>query len=293
MCRRAGRRRRAARCGRPGRPTVADTDGSRSGGRWGNAPCAGAPAAAAFSGAARRPAGAARSGPLLLGLGGDAATPVLLDLSGSTGCFLVAGPPRAGRTTLLRSLLRQACGRGSRSQSPRRRGSALVADAVHAPLPLSGLTMRPSDVHTRLDPATLSSWTTASRSWTAPQATHSLDSLAPSAGAPCWSRPGAATNWPPAIAASAAYVRRDNCGVLLRPGPVDGELLGTRLPRRPSSGPPGRGVVIGLPPPNTGNGDTGGPLAIQIALAPEETPAHWSPSPAVGALAAQPMCGYR
>jgi S-DNA-T family DNA segregation ATPase FtsK/SpoIIIE len=59
-------------------------------------------------------------------------------------------------------------------------------------------------------------------------------------------------------------VRRSHCGILLRPGPVDGELLGVRLPRRPSTGPPGRGVVVGEP----GWGpmfEDGEPLAIQVA----------------------------
>jgi S-DNA-T family DNA segregation ATPase FtsK/SpoIIIE len=45
----------------------------------------------------------------------------------------------------------------------------------------------------------------------------------------------------------AAEVRRSHCGILLRPGPVDGELLGVRLPRRASAGPPGRGVIVGDP----------------------------------------------
>src|SRR5205823_13493726 len=40
----------------------------------------------------------------------------------------------------------------------------------------------------------------------------------------------------------AAEVRRHRFGVLLRPGPVDGELFGLRLRRHGSAGPPGRGV---------------------------------------------------
>jgi S-DNA-T family DNA segregation ATPase FtsK/SpoIIIE len=42
-----------------------------------------------------------------------------------------------------------------------------------------------------------------------------------------------------------AEVRRARCGVLLRPGPIDGELLGLRLARGDAGGPPGRGVAVG------------------------------------------------
>ena len=63
-----------------------------------------------------------------------------------------------------------------------------------------------------------------------------------------------------------AYVRRGRCGVLLRPGPMDGELLGIRLPRRAAAGPPGRGIIVGEPrwgPPF----DEAEPVPIQIATA--------------------------
>lgn len=62
----------------------------------------------------------------------------------------------------------------------------------------------------------------------------------------------------------AAEVRRSHCGILLRPGPVDGELLGARLPRRPSVGPPGRGVVIGNPAWGS-LFDDGDPVPVQVA----------------------------
>jgi S-DNA-T family DNA segregation ATPase FtsK/SpoIIIE len=61
-----------------------------------------------------------------------------------------------------------------------------------------------------------------------------------------------------------AVARRSHCGILLRPGPVDGELLGVRLPRRPSSGPPGRGIVVG--DPSWGPAfSTGEPVPVQVA----------------------------
>jgi S-DNA-T family DNA segregation ATPase FtsK/SpoIIIE len=61
-----------------------------------------------------------------------------------------------------------------------------------------------------------------------------------------------------------AEARRSQCGILLRPGPVDGELLGVRLPRRPSNGPPGRGVAVGDPAWST-LFETGEPVPVQVA----------------------------
>ena len=55
-----------------------------------------------------------------------------------------------------------------------------------------------------------------------------------------------------------------NCGLLLRPGPVDGEILGVRLPRRAASGPPGRGVLVGDPAWGPAF-DDGDPVPIQVA----------------------------
>jgi len=61
-----------------------------------------------------------------------------------------------------------------------------------------------------------------------------------------------------------AAARRAHCGVLLRPGPVDGELLGVRLPRRPAAGPPGRGVIVGDPAWGRLFAD-GEPVPLQVA----------------------------
>jgi S-DNA-T family DNA segregation ATPase FtsK/SpoIIIE len=62
----------------------------------------------------------------------------------------------------------------------------------------------------------------------------------------------------------AVDVRRSRCGILLRPQPVDGELLGVRLPRRPTSDPPGRGVMVG--DPSWGLlFESGDPVPIQVA----------------------------
>jgi S-DNA-T family DNA segregation ATPase FtsK/SpoIIIE len=63
----------------------------------------------------------------------------------------------------------------------------------------------------------------------------------------------------------AAEARRHRYGVLLRPGPLDGELFGVRLPRIGGAGPPGRGVAIADASwgPQFADGD---PVPIQVAL---------------------------
>ena len=61
----------------------------------------------------------------------------------------------------------------------------------------------------------------------------------------------------------AAEVRRAHCGVLLQPGPLDGELLGLRAARNRAEGIAGRGVLV--PDPAWGLGTD--PIPIQVALA--------------------------
>lgn len=227
---------------------------------------------------------------LVLGVGGDEAQPVYLDPSGPNGRFLVAGPPRAGRTTVLRSLLRQAL-LGAvpvAVAAPVRSALAAEAAAYGAPLVL------PEDafgqVEARLGNAALV---------LIDDCEMFLEGAAGDAllAAARTQRPGAmfiAAGRSDELATSyrgiGAYVRRDHCGLLLRPGPVDGELLGTRLPRRPSSGPPGRGVVVGLAA--TGDpADTGEPRAVQVALPPDVPPRDRPERADDGVATCQPMCG--
>jgi S-DNA-T family DNA segregation ATPase FtsK/SpoIIIE len=61
-----------------------------------------------------------------------------------------------------------------------------------------------------------------------------------------------------------AEVRRERCGVLLCPAPVDGDLLGVRLPGRRTVHAPGRGLLI--TDPATGPVAPDGPLPVQVAL---------------------------
>jgi S-DNA-T family DNA segregation ATPase FtsK/SpoIIIE len=60
----------------------------------------------------------------------------------------------------------------------------------------------------------------------------------------------------------AAEVRQSHCGVLLQPGPLDGELLGVSLPRSRAASRPGRGVLVPDPAWQLGQA----PIPIQVAV---------------------------
>ena len=60
--------------------------------------------------------------------------------------------------------------------------------------------------------------------------------------------------------------RRSRAGLLLRPEPGDGELLGLRLPRTYSAQPPGRGVLAVEQPQLRAISGGAGALRIQVAL---------------------------
>jgi S-DNA-T family DNA segregation ATPase FtsK/SpoIIIE len=182
---------------------------------------------------------------LTLGLAGDEPAPAYLDPFAGARRVLIAGAPRSGRSTLLRLLSTQA----------RDRGIALLVAAPDGS-PVAEL----------------------ARGWGG-------QVLGPQAAAPAAPTPGTLVliddseafagtvlgdrlaAWardpelPAAIVAAArsddlaityrgvaAEVRRHRCGIVLRPGPLDAELLGVRsADRRPGPGPPGRGLAVGDP----------------------------------------------
>jgi DNA segregation ATPase FtsK/SpoIIIE, S-DNA-T family len=184
------------------------------------------------------------AGGLIVGLSGDDLAPVLLDPDDAGGSFLVAGPPRSGRSTTLVSIAAQLRGRpvvalcARRGPLRQRRDLALVADpadpeqaraALHAVA--SGATLLVDDIDLVDDVAVLDGIEAAVRN----------------------ARDGTGfvvlAGTTEAMAASfrgpVAQARRARSGLLLRPeSPHDGELLGVRLRRRPGQvDPPGRGVL--------------------------------------------------
>lgn len=198
---------------------------------------------------------------LALGLAGDAAAVCSIDLVTHRARFLVAGPPRAGKSSTLCVLLSEARRTGleavvaGTARSPvvaaaRRLGIAPVgpADPV-GPVPSSPTLLLVDDSESFADgPAgeQLLAWLRDPDAPLAVVAAGRSDDLAT------------------AYRGIAAEVRRSRCGVLLRPGPLDGELLGVRLGRSSGHGPPGRGWLVGDPcwGPLF---EAGAPVPIQVA----------------------------
>ncbi|HEY3738026.1 MAG TPA: FtsK/SpoIIIE domain-containing protein [Jatrophihabitans sp.] len=183
---------------------------------------------------------------VVLGLGGDGAAPIAVDLFAGRGRLLVAGPPRSGRTTLLRSIAAQAAGRARVlvAAPPR---SELTHDAaghgwdvLHTLHARSELTDDPGvptlllvdDSETLLDTPlgdALTDWLRRMPAGVAAVVAGRSDDLAVT------------------YRGIAADVRKSRCAVLLQPSSIDGELVGVPLPRRRPQVIPGRGLLIADP----------------------------------------------
>jgi S-DNA-T family DNA segregation ATPase FtsK/SpoIIIE len=199
---------------------------------------------------------------IVLGAGGDAGDAVVIDLFAGARRLLVAGPTRSGRSTVLCSVLRQAAAEGWQVIAAAPARSVLGACAAEAggrlvtpgcpgvgPPPGVRSVLLVDDSEQFLDTGVgeqLTEWTRADTPELAVVAAGVSDELAVT------------------FRGVAAEVRRARCTVLLRPGPGDADLAGCPLPRRRSSGPPGRGLLVG--DPAWGNEFAAGPLPIQIAL---------------------------
>nr|WP_231127224.1 FtsK/SpoIIIE domain-containing protein [Motilibacter aurantiacus] len=189
----------------------------------------------------------------LVGVGGDTLAAQGPDLSAGAGGFLVAGPPRSGRSTVLLTMARSLLAGGT--------GLVLVAPRAS---PLRALAGRPGVVQV-LEDAALPAATLAS----------ALGRLAPGRGAlllddadllrDCPAREvlldavrEAADGGRAVVAAGSVdegfagfsgwqvELRKARCGVLLAPqGLADGDLIGVRLPRGLVGGPvrPGRALA--------------------------------------------------
>ncbi len=201
-------------------------------------------------------------GRLALGLVGDERSSMAIDPFAGSGRLLVAGPPRSGRSTALRLLVTQARVAGLRTvvAAPGRSPLVEAARALglptidpHAcdvgPVPDTRTLLLVDDSEAFVDTSAgdqLTAWLRSDRAPLAAVVAGRSEDLAVT------------------YRGVAAEVRRSHCGILLRPGPVDGDLLGVRLPRRPSSGPPGRGVAVGDPAWGP-LFDSGEPQPIQVA----------------------------
>jgi S-DNA-T family DNA segregation ATPase FtsK/SpoIIIE len=181
---------------------------------------------------------------LIVGLRGDDLAPVVVDPDEAGGAFLVAGPPRSGRSTALVSIAAQLRGQrvvalcARRGPLGQRRDLALVADPRDTEAALAaldavagGATLLVDDVDLVDDHTVLDGIEAAVRR------ARDAGGFVVLAGT---TEPMAASFRGPV-----AQARRARSGLLLRPeGPHDGELLGVRLRRRAGhNDPPGRGVL--------------------------------------------------
>jgi S-DNA-T family DNA segregation ATPase FtsK/SpoIIIE len=194
-------------------------------------------------------------GRLWLGVAGDAAEPLGLDLAARTGPLLVAGPPRSGRSTVLHTLFAQANAAGlavvvvAPTRSPvfaAARASGRAALEPRAAVPRWPTEPPPAlvlvdDCEQCLDTPlgdALTAWVERHAAGTTVVVAGRSDELAV------------------AFRGLGAIARRGAHGVLLRPGPGDGDVFGLRLPRTRSLDPPGRGLLVE---------DSDEPIPIQIA----------------------------
>jgi S-DNA-T family DNA segregation ATPase FtsK/SpoIIIE len=210
----------------------------------------------------------------LLGVGGDAAESVAIDLASDSVLLTLAGPPRSGRSTVLRLVLEQAASTAAEVWVAAPRRSPLfdeasscgarviapedpapqVADSVAAPCLLLV-----DDSEVFLD---------------TPAGDVLADLLKAGTGNITAVVAGRNDELAVTYRGIASEVRRSRCGLLLQPAPGDGELLGVRLPRNRAVPIPGRGVLVLDQPALRSLAPGSDVLPVQVALP-------------------QSMCGYR
>jgi S-DNA-T family DNA segregation ATPase FtsK/SpoIIIE len=202
----------------------------------------------------------------LLGAGGDAAGAVAVDLFAGDGRLLIAGPPRSGRTTALRLIFEQAVQTETEiwAAAPRRSALAQAAasygiefitpddPATHVPTPgIRPVLLLVDDSEAFLDTPVGDALADVVRAATTPLAavvSGRSDDLAVT------------------YRGVASEVRRSRSGLLLQPGPGDGDLLGIRLPRTRSVSVPGRGILVLDQPQLRPLADGADVLHLQVAL---------------------------
>ena len=186
----------------------------------------------------------------VLGVHGDTGEVAAVDLLASEARLLLAGPARSGRSTALRTILRQH--RGCTVVAPARSPLAAAARAgdhamaqLPGDLPDAGLLLV-DDIELVAD-------------------TELGDAIAAWADSGAPRRAVVAAGRTEALALGyrgvIAWLRAQSCGILLRPCPADGALLGVTVATTRTPWPAGRGVLV--PDPRWGLGAD--PTQIQVA----------------------------
>jgi S-DNA-T family DNA segregation ATPase FtsK/SpoIIIE len=192
----------------------------------------------------------------LLGVGGDTADPISVELGVGARRMLVAGPPRSGRSTLLCSILRQAGQRSVLVAAPERSPLAAAARESGIRLLTPGGPFDAVPAHDLLLIDDCEAFTDSTLG----------DAINDEVRRAEGNRIVVASARSDVAAVSfrgvAAAMRLSGSGVLLRPGPLDGELLGVSLPRARPDPVAGRGVLV--PDAAWRLGDQ--PIPLQIAL---------------------------
>jgi S-DNA-T family DNA segregation ATPase FtsK/SpoIIIE len=210
--------------------------------------------------------GSTEQGMAVLGVGGDEQSPVAVDLFAGGGRLIVAGPPRSGRTTVLRLILEQVRDCDLLVGAPKRSGLVEAAQArgLHV--------LTPDDPPTAIPPPRsqpLLVLVDDSEAFLDTRVGDALTELLRT-GRPDIAAVVAARNDELAVTYRGLgnEARRSRAGLLLQPEPGDGELLGLRLPRTYSAQPPGRGVLaVEQSQLRAISGGAGaGALRIQVAL---------------------------
>ena len=202
---------------------------------------------------------------IVLGVGGDAAEPVEVDLVTDAVRLTLAGPPRSGRTTALRLILEQTAG-GERElliAAPRRSplfdaaialGLVVITpdvEGLRVPRPATPTLLLVDDSEVFLD---------------TPAGDVLTDLLRADTGNVTAIVAGRTDELAVTYRGVASEMRRSRCGLLLQPGPGDGDLVGMRLPRGRPLPIPGRGLLILDQPHLQRLAPGSGALPIQVAL---------------------------
>jgi len=185
----------------------------------------------------------------MIGAGGDALGPVGVDLLQTSPGFVIAGPPRSGRSTALETMTRSLVGAGVQVALITPRRSPLRALAA-LPGVLGVLGVEGEDVdeldklldglerHVVLvdDAELLADTRMADRLEALVRAARDADQAVVVAGT--------TEDLGSQYRGFVVDVRRSRSGLLISPqSSNDGDLLGVRLPRNMAAGPPGRGLL--------------------------------------------------
>ena len=200
-----------------------------------------------------------------LGVGGDGAEPIRLNLFAGPGTFLVAGPPRSGRTTALTVLGMQLNSANIEILVAAPTRSELARFAYSAGVPVWNVDA---------DPDLLTVASRERRVILVDDAEMFVDTAVGAALTDIVRRTGA--DQVVVVAArtddlAVSYrglqfeVQRGRTGLLLQPAAADGEVFGVRLKRSRTSVLPGRGLLVGNVPRLTGLAVPGGLIPVQVA----------------------------